>query len=192
MFIKLLKAKITILFLVLPYFFTIQAATVTWTGATDTDWDTGTNWDTGAEPTASDDVTIPIGLTNYPLINSTGNTVQSVQIIGLNSSLEIASGAELNILNSTSVGLSAEGSTLILGTLSIANSTGTGLENVGEVTVYATGTLEVTGTLGDFGIENTPDAIMFTNLGIINIVDAGSEGLSNRAEFLNNNEINSS
>lgn len=37
-----------------------------WTGATDNDWSTATNWSSGNLPTASTDVYIPAGLTNYP------------------------------------------------------------------------------------------------------------------------------
>ena len=44
----------------------LHAATVTWQGTTDTDWETATNWSGGAVPTAEDDVIIPGGLSCYP------------------------------------------------------------------------------------------------------------------------------
>lgn len=44
----------------------LHAATFTWQGTTDTDWETATNWSGGAVPTAEDDVIIPGGLSCYP------------------------------------------------------------------------------------------------------------------------------
>ncbi|MCL5127796.1 T9SS type A sorting domain-containing protein [Algibacter sp. L4_22] len=40
--------------------------TVTWTGATDNDWDTASNWDTNSVPVSYADIIIPSNLTNYP------------------------------------------------------------------------------------------------------------------------------
>lgn len=45
----------------------------TWTGNTDNDWDTVGNWST-IVPTATTDVTIPSGLTNYPTASSAVTT----------------------------------------------------------------------------------------------------------------------
>ena len=42
-----------------------------WTGTTDTDWDTPTNWDDGIVPTSGISVTIPTGLSNYPVVDET-------------------------------------------------------------------------------------------------------------------------
>ena len=44
-----------------------QAQTI-WTGAENTKWNTPSNWSTAAIPAQGDDVVIPAGLTNYPLI----------------------------------------------------------------------------------------------------------------------------
>ena len=49
----------------LPSLFT-ESNTVTWSGATNNDWDTSTNWSDGVTPTLLDDVIIPDDLTNYP------------------------------------------------------------------------------------------------------------------------------
>ena len=45
-------------------------ATNTWKGTTDNDWGTTSNWSTSSVPTASQNVTIPSGLTNYPTTSS--------------------------------------------------------------------------------------------------------------------------
>ena len=44
-----------------------------WTGATSTDWNVAGNW-CGGVPTASTNVTIPTGLTNYPVVGLTTGT----------------------------------------------------------------------------------------------------------------------
>jgi hypothetical protein len=49
--------------------FTI-APIITWTGTTDNDWHTASNWSIASVPTASQNITIPSGLTNYPTATS--------------------------------------------------------------------------------------------------------------------------
>ncbi|MCD8406081.1 collagenase [Tenacibaculum dicentrarchi] len=63
----------------------VEATTITWTGSTNTDFAEAKNWDTNTVPTNYDDVIIPAGLTNYPVI-STATEVKT---------LTIASGATL-------------------------------------------------------------------------------------------------
>lgn len=53
--------------------------TSNWTGATSTDWNTGSNWSAGI-PTSATDVTIPSGLSNYPIINTGTSAVRDVTI----------------------------------------------------------------------------------------------------------------
>ncbi|MCL7753346.1 T9SS type A sorting domain-containing protein [Polaribacter sp. Z022] len=64
----------------------------TWTGNTDTDWTKASNWST-IVPTATTDVTIPSGLSNYPTANSAVTT----------NSITMASGTSF-IANSTVTG----------------------------------------------------------------------------------------
>lgn len=42
----------------------------TWTGSVDTRWCTPCNWDKGSVPAATDDVTIPEGLTRFPVLST--------------------------------------------------------------------------------------------------------------------------
>jgi hypothetical protein len=93
-------------------------ATKTWTGVTNTNWADGTNWLGGIAPASVDDVIIPGGLVNYPVINTT----ITIRTINVNSSL---SGATLSLisggkLTSTSlITISANGKFyMIEGTLS--------------------------------------------------------------------------
>jgi hypothetical protein len=63
-----------------------------WTGATNTDWNTGTNWCVAA-PTISDNVTIPAGLSNYPVVSTSSPAAVSKSIL-------IANGASLAVTGS--------------------------------------------------------------------------------------------
>ena len=66
----------------------IQAQTITWTGATDSVWHTATNWNPANIPTATNDVIIPVGTSISPTISASA-VANSVVIKGM---LTIASG----------------------------------------------------------------------------------------------------
>ena len=58
---------------------TAYSASTTWTGNTDTDWDTASNWSSNMVPNSASEVTIPSGLSNYPTAAS-AVTVSSVDM----------------------------------------------------------------------------------------------------------------
>ena len=64
----------------------LLGAATTWDGSTDTDWTDSTNWSAGV-PDSSDDVTIPTGLSNYPMLAANADC----------SDLTLDSGATLNL-----------------------------------------------------------------------------------------------
>jgi hypothetical protein len=64
-----------------------------WKGTTSTDWSTLTNWSCSLLPTSTNDVVIPSGRTNYPLLTLTQT--------GLANNLTIQSGASLTVANAT-------------------------------------------------------------------------------------------
>jgi hypothetical protein len=64
---------VTSTFTITPF---LESRTVTWSGATNNDWDTSSNWSDGVTPTSLDDVIIPGDLTNYPT-SSTSVSVNS-------------------------------------------------------------------------------------------------------------------
>jgi len=66
-----------------------KLSSTTWTGATDTNWDTSTNW-TNGQATYTKDVLIPNGLSTYPI--ATGNVT-----INSGASLTIAEEASLQV-----------------------------------------------------------------------------------------------
>ncbi|KAA9325025.1 SBBP repeat-containing protein [Adhaeribacter soli] len=71
---------------------TVNPCSFTWTGATSTDWNVASNWSGNAVPSATSDVTIPAGLSRYPVISSGTATAKD---------LTIASGASLTINGGT-------------------------------------------------------------------------------------------
>jgi Ig-like domain CHU_C associated len=89
------------------------AATITWNGSVSTDWHTAGNW-TGGLPTIADDVTIPIGLTNYPIL-ATNASIKSIFLVNTAASLTVNSGVVLEI----STTLSCRGSILNFGTINV-------------------------------------------------------------------------
>ncbi|MFK7908681.1 MAG: beta strand repeat-containing protein, partial [Chitinophagales bacterium] len=187
---KLLKAIFTT-FSILFIFTSLPLQASTWTGGTDTNWDTASNWDTGLEPTSTDDVIIPSGLTNYPLISSTGNAVKSVAIIGAGSSLEIGVNADLTINLSTADGLSNQGTLTVNGSLSISNTGDEGLFNSGDVVISSDGTITITETSGFRAFTNSNNTGGTTNNGTISISASNSVGLTNDilTTFINNGDL---
>jgi len=78
------------------------ATAITWNGSVSTDWFDGANWDGGMVPTATDDVVIPTGMPNDP-------------VIGLNAGApEVA--LAMNITNDASITIDPEGFFTVTGT----------------------------------------------------------------------------
>jgi hypothetical protein len=67
---------------------------VVWTGAGGTVWNTDGSWSTNLTPVSTDDVSIPTGLTNYPVLS----TVQAVK------NITVSSGASLTITGTLQIG----------------------------------------------------------------------------------------
>jgi len=79
---------------------------ITWNGSFDTDWQTQNNWTPNTEiPTSTDDVTIPNGMPNYPVIDDGVTTAEC---------------ADLEIENTASVTIAVNGQMTVAG--SITNS----------------------------------------------------------------------
>jgi len=98
---------------------------ITWSGATNTDWDTASNWDGGNAPNASDDIIIP-NVTNKPIIGVSSNAVANNVTINGSSSLEIKSGGRLTVngdltINSTLI-INSGASLLVVGSSSGTHS----------------------------------------------------------------------
>lgn len=59
---------------------TVHQTTFTWTGNSSTDWETNTNWSGDVVPSSGDDIRIPNGLTNYPVIGA-DKTIGNLEIV---------------------------------------------------------------------------------------------------------------
>jgi len=98
----------------------------TWTGATSTDWNKASNWCNNVIPTATTDVVIPSGVTNYPTIGSLG---------GLCNNITINSGASLTQKPDSASNLFVSGNWANNGTYSSGKGTvtfsGTSAQTIG-------------------------------------------------------------
>ncbi|AYQ33213.1 T9SS type A sorting domain-containing protein [Runella sp. SP2] len=135
--------------------------TITWTGATDTDWATGTNWSTNVAPTAADNVFVPGSLARYPVLNSSTSikslAVQSGSLLTINASHTLTiSGAGVGysidlygtIENNGTIAVTATSDAVYLnGNAKLNNNTGA--------------TLSVT-TTGNYGVKINNSGV-FTN-----------------------------
>ena len=130
--------------------FNASAQTITWTGATDTNWDTVTNWSPASIPTASNDVIIPTGKT--VVVNVAGVT-KSIVVQG-NSTVTIVGG--LSFLNASSFA----SNTVINWSNGAINGGGT-LTNAGILNL----------TTGNSKVIS--QATTITNTGTINVKDGG-------------------
>ncbi len=122
------------------------AATRTWNGGS-TSWNTASNWG-GTVPANGDDVIIPSGLTNYPTLNASTNSLNSITING-GTLTQPTSGTNRNI-TATTITINS-GGTLSRGngnlTATTINLNG-GTINLGNRTLgtltYNSGTLTIT------------------------------------------------
>ncbi|MEI8086771.1 MAG: T9SS type A sorting domain-containing protein [Paludibacter sp.] len=99
-----------------------------WLGGTDTDWNTASNWCSNAVPTSTTDVTIPTGITNYPVISGTSSC----------KALNIVSGASLTISGANT--LNVYGALTNTGTFTTGTSTvvfaGSSAQTITGTTVF--------------------------------------------------------
>jgi len=95
-FLSVNNIKLLILLLFFSLSLTSLAATVTWNGSVDSNWENPSNWDGGNIPRSRDNVTIPSGSTNYPIIVS-GQSI-SVRVVTINSGASlILDGGDLTV-----------------------------------------------------------------------------------------------
>jgi hypothetical protein len=87
------------------------AVSGTWTGAVNNDWNTPGNWFCGAVPGSTINVTIPTGLSDYPIISSGISTVNNITI---------QNGASLTVTGAT---LQIAGTISNSGTFTTSNGT---------------------------------------------------------------------
>jgi hypothetical protein len=69
---------------------TAIASGITWTGATSSSWNVASNWSTGAVPTSADNVLIPGGTSNAPMLAATASVRNLTINGGSNGSIELS------------------------------------------------------------------------------------------------------
>lgn len=149
----------------------------TWTGTTNTDWNTASNWSPSGVPTLGDIIVIN-NATNDPVISS-GTTANGLQItINTSGSLTVNSGGSLNILNSsfasniTLITLNQSATLTNNGTLNVSsfrpNMTGISL-NSSSATFSNSGTANFNVTATSIAFTNSSTSVTNTSSGIINL-----------------------
>jgi hypothetical protein len=68
-----------------------------WNGSSNSDWNTATNWSLGSVPTSTDEVSIPSGLSNYPIIPTNTNAAASTFTIFSGASLTLSKTSTLSV-----------------------------------------------------------------------------------------------
>ncbi|MEI8122629.1 MAG: autotransporter-associated beta strand repeat-containing protein, partial [bacterium] len=137
-----------------------QAANVTWTNNSTSNWTNNSNWSGSAVPTASDDVSIPISLGagnfTYVQITAAGAVANSVTLAPTGSATN--AGAILVLDASSSASLTT-------GSLSVGGSSG----NEVALQYNAAGTVTVTGSSMDLGAGSSKAVLNFGAPGTLTI-----------------------
>ncbi|HEY5123083.1 MAG TPA: T9SS type A sorting domain-containing protein [Ignavibacteria bacterium] len=142
--IKMRKPILLLIFVSFILFFANYsfAGTKTWSGTTSTSWTVSSNWVGGVVPASGDDILIPGGLTNYPVILGSVTTHSiSINSSGTGASLTITAGGALSAYNIT---VNANGTfTVISGTVLSGAITTSGNVNVQGGTITSDGNFTV-------------------------------------------------
>lgn len=139
---------------------TKTSATNNWTGASNGSWGNAANWGCNRVPNGDDEVNIPTGLTNYPIITSSvpaANRVVSGLFMGNNTSLTV-NGTTLSLKDSINVGTNSNIST-----------TNSGMFIFDGTTQQRTNNLRVIN--GDVRISNPSNVVLNGNLNITGVLD---------------------
>lgn len=148
------------------------ANTATWTGAIDTKWCTPCNWDKGLVPVATDNVMIPAGPQNFPILNTAAACATAVA-----DDLTIQTGASFTIQTG---GVAELGGDL--------NNNGTYTHTGGNLVLNGTAVQNISSTISPLNFFN----LQLDGSGLKQLtVNAGVNGLltltSGNLSILNNN-----
>ena len=150
--------------------------TITWTGATDTDWATGTNWSTNVAPTAADNVFVPGSLARYPVLNGSTSikslAVQSGSLLTINASHTLT-------ISGAGVGYSIDlyGTIENNGTIAVtATSDAVYLNGNGKLNNNTGATLSIT-TTGNYGVKINNSGVLTNQTGATATITGNSGSL---------------
>jgi hypothetical protein len=129
----------------------------TWTGNINTDWNTGGNWCGGNIPSATDDIIIPTGVFNYPVITTGVNALAA--------SITINNAASLIINGSGNITLSSGGIFINDGTFNASGSGAVIFAGSGSVKGTVSFNNVIINGAVDFGTASTVTGILLLNTG---------------------------
>jgi len=150
--------------------------TVTWTGATNTNWNTATNWNPASVPVSSNNVLIPsIGVTNEPsILTAEPDVTVNALEIQPGRTLTINSGRTLTVTNALTNN----------GTINNAGSFSFGTLNAGG-TVNFTGTTQQTipaGIYNDITINNAAGVVLAGDVTVNNVLTLTNGSITTNAD----------
>jgi hypothetical protein len=153
----------------IAYAYFVDAAR-TWTGAISTDWSEAGNW--SAAPGSADDVIIPSGSLNYPILTS--SQAFSIKSLTINASAQLTVNAGASLTadggNSINNGSLNTAGTLIFGSNRNLSGTGTltvagGITSLGDLTIstlnMSSGTLQSAGAFNPTSFSPTGGTIEY-------------------------------
>src|SRR5579862_645984 len=144
-------------------------AQATWTGSSNTNWNNALNWSTSAVPGNTINVTIPGGLTNYPVVSSGGLQVKNITInsSGSGATLTIATGGSLT--SSGTVTVDANGTFAVTGGTFSSSTTITvnasGILTASSGTLSNSGAISISGTMTASGSTVNATGTLTINVG---------------------------
>lgn len=141
----------------------------TWTGVESNDWGTSNNWSDNLIPTSTDNVFIPSGSQNLPVVN--GDYAVANMEIQSGAGLEIISGSSLAVFGS----VSGDGSVKILRNV----MGGSGLANSGGYNIMGSSVADA--TVGD--LDNPNLVYSFDGTSYLNITNNSSMSLTPGAGY---------
>lgn len=151
----------------------VFSQTITWTGATDTDWATGSNWSTNVAPAAADNVFVPGSLARYPVLNSTTSikslAVQSGSLLTINAGITLT-------ISGAGAGYSIDltGTIQNNGTIAItATSDAVYLQGNGQLNNNTGATLSVIST-GNYGVKISNSGVLTNQTGATATIEGNS------------------
>lgn len=128
----------------------IPTPLIVWNGNTNSDWNTNTNWTPNQVPTVTDNVQIPSGRPNYPILTTVGLCINNSTTTNRCKSLTIDAGGTVTVYASTiDQYVYCSGTVDIFGTFNHADDNGGGqslrflINSGGTVTVKSGGILNV-------------------------------------------------
>ncbi|MBU1719756.1 MAG: T9SS type A sorting domain-containing protein [Bacteroidetes bacterium] len=144
---------------------TIPTPLIVWDGSSSTDWAVAANWTPEQVPTVTDNVLVPSGCPNYPILGSGGLSVNCSTTSKVCKSITIASGATVRV--TSTLAIDVQGDFDIFGEFNHQPGTYENLFKInsgGSVNVKSTGILNIGSDRVSGGIPGTTSVNQFNDI----------------------------